>query len=141
MGCILCAVPWSKSTARKTTVCITGCRAIVGEPNSTNAQPTAQACAPVDHGWFSQALALHYTQHTQVSPGGSVANTLVAVARLSTALIGPPVRVSMAGSVGEDALGCYFNAQVGQRGWFARLVCDCCLCPWQAVCECFLLLC
>eukprot|EP00200_Dunaliella_tertiolecta_P008607 CAMPEP_0202367950 /NCGR_PEP_ID=MMETSP1127-20130417/184_1 /ASSEMBLY_ACC=CAM_ASM_000462 /TAXON_ID=3047 /ORGANISM="Dunaliella tertiolecta, Strain CCMP1320" /LENGTH=630 /DNA_ID=CAMNT_0048963287 /DNA_START=217 /DNA_END=2110 /DNA_ORIENTATION=+ len=51
-----------------------------------------------------------------VSPGGSVANTLVDVARLSAASGGPPVRVSMAGSVGTDALGCYFNAQMKKAG-------------------------
>ncbi|KAF5837764.1 Ribokinase-like protein, partial [Dunaliella salina] len=51
-----------------------------------------------------------------VSPGGSVANTLVDVARLSAASGGPPMRVSMAGSVGTDALGCYFNAQMKKAG-------------------------
>lgn len=40
-----------------------------------------------------------------------MANSLVAMARLGQAL-GSPLKVSMAGSVGVDALGCYFNAQV-----------------------------
>jgi sugar/nucleoside kinase (ribokinase family) len=64
----------------------------------------------------------HTYIHIQVSPGGSVANTLVAIARLSAASGGPPVRVSMAGSVGTDALGCYFNAQVCLGGGL-RTVC------------------
>ena len=83
---------------------------------------TSTLGAAVNFCLLCDAWALLYTinthgseilNQTQVSPGGSVANTLVAVARLSAANSGPPVRVSMAGSVGEDALGCYFNAQVG----------------------------
>ncbi len=51
----------------------------------------------------------------QVSPGGSLANTLVAMSRLSQAH-GNHNRLALAGCVGSDTLGSYFNAQLGQAG-------------------------
>lgn len=52
---------------------------------------------------------------SQVSPGGSLANTLVGVARLARAA-GKDLRVSMAGSLGNDTLGQYFSSQLQQAG-------------------------
>ncbi|KAL6758123.1 Ribokinase-like protein [Haematococcus lacustris] len=52
---------------------------------------------------------------SQVSPGGSLANTLVAISRLSAAHKAP-MQTAIAGCVGSDTLGSYFNAQLKQAG-------------------------
>jgi sugar/nucleoside kinase (ribokinase family) len=51
----------------------------------------------------------------QVSAGGSLANTLVGVARLSRAA-GTDLRVALGGSLGIDTLGQYFNSQMHAAG-------------------------
>jgi len=57
---------------------------------------------------------------TQVTPGGSLANTLVAIARLSKAATrqegSTPLSVCLAGSCGSDALGQFFTSQLGHAG-------------------------
>lgn len=60
-------------------------------------------------------MFINFIPHPQVSPGGSLANSLVAIARLARAKKSA-VNVSMAGCLGTDALGQYFNAQLGQAG-------------------------
>ncbi|KAL6760309.1 PfkB-type carbohydrate kinase [Haematococcus lacustris] len=52
---------------------------------------------------------------SQVSPGGSLANALVAVSRLSSAR-GAVMRTAMAGCVGSDTLGTYLHAELQQAG-------------------------
>jgi len=52
---------------------------------------------------------------SQVSPGGSLANTLVAISRLSAAH-GSAMRVCMAGCVGTDTLGQYFKSALQKAG-------------------------
>ncbi|KAG2442505.1 hypothetical protein HXX76_002591 [Chlamydomonas incerta] len=52
---------------------------------------------------------------SQVSAGGSLANTLVGVARLARAA-GKDLRVALGGSLGTDTLGQYFNSQLRTAG-------------------------
>ncbi|GFR40426.1 hypothetical protein Agub_g1000 [Astrephomene gubernaculifera] len=52
---------------------------------------------------------------SQVSAGGSLANTLVGVARLARAA-GKDLRVALGGSLGVDTLGQFFNSQMRQAG-------------------------
>ena len=53
----------------------------------------------------------------QISPGGSLANTLVGVAHLSAASHGRRrLRVSLAGSIGVDPLGQFFSSQMQLAG-------------------------
>ncbi|KXZ44268.1 hypothetical protein GPECTOR_70g499 [Gonium pectorale] len=52
---------------------------------------------------------------SQVSAGGSLANTLVGVARLSRAA-GKNLRVALGGSLGTDTLGQFFNSQMRSAG-------------------------
>lgn len=56
---------------------------------------------------------------SQISAGGSLANSLVAVARLAGAASlrgGAPLSVAMAGAVGSDALGQFFQQQLQTAG-------------------------
>jgi sugar/nucleoside kinase (ribokinase family) len=50
-----------------------------------------------------------------MSAGGSLTNTLVAIARLSAAH-GQPMRIAMGGATGADVLGSYYNAQLEAAG-------------------------
>ncbi|GIL72952.1 hypothetical protein Vretimale_4600 [Volvox reticuliferus] len=52
---------------------------------------------------------------SQVSAGGSLANTLVAVAKLARAS-GKDMRVLLGGSLGTDTLGQFFNSQMKKAG-------------------------
>lgn len=52
---------------------------------------------------------------TAIAAGGSLSNTLLALARLSEAG-GAGLRVGMAGLVGADALGSYYTAQMEAAG-------------------------
>lgn len=52
---------------------------------------------------------------SQVSAGGSLANTLVGVAKLSRAA-GNDMRVLLGGSLGTDTLGQFFNSQMKRAG-------------------------
>jgi len=53
----------------------------------------------------------------KVSAGGSLANTLVSIARLTTARHRhQPLRVAMGGLIGGDALGAYVTAQLQAAG-------------------------
>lgn len=56
----------------------------------------------------------------QVHAGGSLSNTLMALARLGAAAGAPrggrPLRVAMAGLVGSDALGSFYAAQMERAG-------------------------
>lgn len=46
----------------------------------------------------------------KAAAGGSLSNTLVALARLgSRSLGGPPLNIAMAGSVGSDPLGSFYR--------------------------------
>ena len=70
---------------------------------------------------------------TAISAGGSLANTLLGLARLSAAGAarwgGAPLRVGMAGLLGADPLGEFFSAQVGRAGaWQPLLGLTCMAC-------------
>ncbi len=68
----------------------------------------------------AEVLARLEGRETAISAGGSLSNTLLALARLSAAGVarwgGAPLRVGMAGLVGSDPLGGFFTAQVSGGG-------------------------
>ncbi|KAI7840302.1 hypothetical protein COHA_006084 [Chlorella ohadii] len=68
----------------------------------------------------AEVLARLEGRETAISAGGSLSNTLLALARLSAAGVarwgGAPLRVGMAGLVGSDPLGGFFTAQMRQAG-------------------------
>jgi sugar/nucleoside kinase (ribokinase family) len=64
------------------------------------------------------AIALTSSMPTplQITPGGSLANTLVAIARLSRAAGRSQLNVALASSCSNDAIGQFFSSQLHQAG-------------------------
>jgi len=82
--------------------------------------PQKKTCSVIDHEERSRFLdALDGSQY-KVSAGGSLSNSLVALARLGTASAvingSSPMRVGIVGSVGADPLGDFYRAKVGKAG-------------------------